>query len=99
MLLSENAMEYETREPYKSFSEFICMNHPIFQHVTFHTRGNNTIDYIMSNNKNSITEVSFKPPIDTSDHGVITGNLNNVNHMASNKTYRITRTSKPSTTT
>lgn len=51
--------KYENKEPHKSLNNFLSSNQPLLQNINSPTRGINTLDYILTNNKSTLNDITF----------------------------------------
>ena len=70
-----NNLSINISKPFRTFTKFLVSMHPIYQLVNFPTRGDKTLDIILSNNQNILKHLYMAPPIKNSDHICITGHL------------------------
>ena len=78
-----NDSDFLNREPHKTIKKFLNLNQPLYQNIRSPTRSNNILDYILTNNLSTLSEISVHPPIGRSDHSVIYANYNFKNQIKS----------------
>ena len=71
--------------------EDVCTTHHLAQHVADSTRGNNTLDLVISDFEGPVVTV-IRPPVGHSDHAVVTACFSSaaphINHPTTRKVWR-----------